>query len=222
MELREANMPEEDINNLLEKRTKKVNPVINTVEANPTTKDKNIVDDKENKEKYSREELLNAAEIFCKFNSAAYYKDPEERKIAEERALVGLKTEHSEREIKAAIKVSGKRNELSGLKEQILRVKREYKDAMDNTSVGTLVVKAKYNQQIQDIKLKIRLIDNDYNPLLRELKIANLDSQLKIWKNIATMQILKKKWKTLNFLHFQLFKQKKYDTKMQKFLQIVL
>ncbi|MEK7105040.1 MAG: hypothetical protein AAB868_03295, partial [Patescibacteria group bacterium] len=179
MELREANMPEEDINNLLEKRTKKVNPVINTVETNPTTKDKNIVDDKENKEKYSREELLNAAEIFCKFNSAAYYKDPEERKIAEERALVGLKTEHSEREIKAAIKVSGKRNELSGLKEQILRVKREYKDAMDNTSVGTLVVKAKYNQQIQDIKLKIRLIDNDYNPLLRELKIANLDSQLK-------------------------------------------
>jgi len=171
VELRKVKMPEEDIDNLLVKRTKEIEPA--------TAVKEKILENKENKEKYSREELLNAAEIFCKFNSAAYYKNPEERTIAEERALVGLKAEHSEREIDAAVKVAGKRNELSDLKEQILRVKKEYKDAMDNTSVGTLVVKAKYDQQIQDIKRKIRLIDNDYNPLLRELKIANLDSQLK-------------------------------------------
>jgi hypothetical protein len=133
----------------------------------------------EGKEKHSREELLNAAEIFCKYNRAAYYKDPTERKIAEERALLELKDKHSEREIEASIKVAAKRNEMFELKDRISRVKQEYKSAMDNPSAEISTVRAKYDQQIENIKREMRLIDNDYIPLLRDLKVANLDNQLK-------------------------------------------
>jgi len=136
-------------------------------------------EDKETKEQYSREQLLNAAEVFCKYNSAAYYKDPIEQRIAQERALAELKAGHSEREIAAAINVSTKRNAMFSLKDRIERINEEYKTACDNPHAETSTVKAKYDQQIQNIKREMRLIDNDYNPLLRELKIANLDSQLK-------------------------------------------
>jgi len=170
VEFRKTGMSEEGINNLLEKRKKK---------ENPTIEGQNAVPNGENKEKYSREELLNAAEIFCKFNSATYYKDLGERRIAEERALINLKSEHSEREIDAAMKVSGKRKEMADIREQVLQIKEEYKDAMDRTSVGTLVVKDKYKQQMQDIKEKMQQIDVDYQPLFIELGVANLDNQLK-------------------------------------------
>ncbi|HAS81005.1 TPA: hypothetical protein DD445_01820 [Candidatus Nomurabacteria bacterium] len=65
-----------------------------------------------------------------------------------------------------------------GLEDRLKRIKEEYKTARDNPNAEISTVKAKYDQQIQNIKREIRLIDNDYNPLLRELKIANLDSQL--------------------------------------------
>ncbi|MCX6751246.1 MAG: hypothetical protein NT161_00550 [Candidatus Nomurabacteria bacterium] len=173
-ELKKSGMGEEEINNLLSEKTKEIKSV---------TKGQDIVDKKEireNKEKYSREELLNAAEIFCKYNPAAYFnKSPEEQKIAEERALLELKNQHSEREINAAIKVAGKRNEMFGLKNRINRIKEEYEAARDNPNAEISTVRTKYDQQIENIKREMRLIDNDYNPLLRELKIANLDSQLK-------------------------------------------
>ena len=68
---------------------------------------------------------------------------------------------------------------MSGLKDRINRIKEEYKTARDNPNAEISTVKAKYDQQIENIKREMRLIDNDYNPLLRELKVANLDSQLK-------------------------------------------
>ena len=93
-----------------------------------TTEEQNATDKKENKEgkeKYSQEELLNAAEIFCKYNPAEYWnKNPEEQKTAQERALAELKAQHSEREIDAAVKVAAKRNEIFGLKDEIKRVQK--------------------------------------------------------------------------------------------------
>jgi len=169
-ELKEAGFNKDQIENLTTKKTE-----IEKENIPPAQKDSKI----ENKEQYSREQLLNAAEVFCKYNSAAYYKDPIEQKIAQERALSELREKHSEREIAAAVNVSTKRNEMFGLKDKIKRIEEEYKNARENPNAEISTVKAKYDQQIQNIKREMRLIDNDYNPLLRELKIANLDSQLK-------------------------------------------
>ncbi len=164
----------ENIKNLLAKRKNETEPTT-PIEQNIAGKNEN----KEGKEKYSREELLNAAEIFCKFNRAGYYKNPEGAKVAEEEALKKLKAEHSEREIEAAVKVSGKRNQLSNLKDELKRIEKEHKTAENDPYADSSIVSAKYKQQIQDIKDKILLIDNDYNPLLKELGVSNIDNQLK-------------------------------------------
>lgn len=190
-ELKEMGLSDEEIAEEMAKRAsssqekpEEVNVVVkekeNKINLPPVPAGAAKEENKENKEQYSREQLLNAAEIFCKYNPAAYFnKTPAEQKIAQERALIELKGQHSEREITAAVNVAQKRNEMVGLKDRITRIKQEYKDASDNPSAEHSTVKAKYDQQIENIKRELRLIDNDYNPLLRELKIANLDNQLK-------------------------------------------
>lgn len=139
---------------------------------------KKETNNKENEEK-RRQDLLNAAEIFCKYNASAYERmSPKERKEAEENALKELKEKHNDREINAAINVANKRNEMASIKSRLYKIEKEYKQARENPKSDMPTVMAKYNQQIQNIKRELRLIDNDYLPLLKELKIANLDHQL--------------------------------------------
>ncbi len=172
---------QEEVKPIVKEEEKEKNPV-QSIQKNaiPTTNAIVKNETKESKEQYSREQLLNAAEIFCKYNPAAYFnKTPEEQKVAQERALLELKQKHSDREIAAAVNVSGKRNEMFSLKDRVARIKQEYKDARDNPNADISTVKAKYDQQVKDIEKEIRLIDNAYHPLLRELKVANLENQLK-------------------------------------------
>ncbi|MCF7833810.1 MAG: hypothetical protein K9L98_00010 [Candidatus Pacebacteria bacterium] len=133
----------------------------------------------ESEAQYTREELLNAAEVLCRYNSAAYKNNEEGNKKAQTAALEMLKKGYSEDEIKFAVKVSDTRKQLAGIDKELSRIEQEYKDALDNSDITPSEATAKFRQQLETVRQKTLHLHNDYHPLLMDLKIANIRRQFR-------------------------------------------
>ncbi len=129
------------------------------------------------KEKYSPAQLLNAAEIFCKYNPFGYKNDAE-KATAQAKAIELLKKEHSPEEIAAAVRVADVRDNMRGLTDRARSVEEQYKNAKGNPNADISQATAKHDQQIENIKKDKKLLENEYGDLLRNLKIENIKNQL--------------------------------------------
>lgn len=127
---------------------------------------------------HTREERLNAAEIFCKYNPFGY-KTEEEKTLAQEKALQLLEKEHSPEEIDAAIRVAEARNGMRGLTARFKDIEEQYKNAIDNPKSNEGEVKAKRDQQIEKLREDKKIYENKIDDLLRDLKVENLKTKLK-------------------------------------------
>jgi len=158
--------------------------------------------EKEKKEMHSEQELLNAAEILCKYQPGAH-KTPEEEETAKKRALEGLKG-FSEGVISKAVEVAGIRNRFRDIKDVVKITKAEYKTAMDNPSVDQTTATAKYEQRITNIKTQMRILENDFDPALIALKVAYLRDEGQKLKKYVTHEDFKEKVTNLELSAFSL------------------
>lgn len=136
---------------------------------------KETLEKAKNKEALSEEDRLNAAEILCKYQPGAH-ETPEEEEAAKKRALEGL-SEFSEDVIAKASEVAGIRNKLRDLEEATKIVKQEYKTSMDNPSINQNIARSKYEQRLTNIRRQMRLLNNDFDPALKDLKVEYLRTE---------------------------------------------
>lgn len=144
-----------------------------TVEVSPETKKDGVIEKKE----YSDSQLLDAAEIFCKYNPFGYATDIE-KNAAGAKAIELVKKDHSSEEIAAAVHVAEVRNNMRGLVEKAKSVEEQYKNAKENQNADISQATAKRDQQIESIRRDKKLLENEYGDLLRNLKIENIKHQL--------------------------------------------
>jgi hypothetical protein len=134
--------------------------------------------EKKEKKEYTNNELLNAAEVFCKYNPFGY--KTEQEKTAAQNAVIELvKKEHSPEEIAAAVRVAEVRNNMRTLTDRTKLIEEQYKNAKENPSADIAQATAKHDQQIENIRRDKKLYENEFGDLLRNLKIENIKNQLK-------------------------------------------
>lgn len=158
--------------------------------------------EKEKKEAHSEQELLNAAEILCKYQPGAH-KTPKEEEAAKKRALEGLK-DFSEGTIARAVEVAGIRNQFRDLRDIAKTVKAEYKTAADNPSINENIAKAKYEQRLTNLRRQMRLLENDFDPALMKLKMEYLKSEGEKLKKYESHEDFKEKVKDLELSAFSM------------------